>query len=229
MLKRILKYGHWQLGRLVQSLDQDEKKYHEESVNFQKLMVANNENVYGKMYADPQMLRHYLVESRLDFYKQVAKKVESFFLGDKGKASCLDVGCGTGHLLAELRKVGFLGRLVGLDAAATAGEQVRSHNLNLEFYPGYLSSQFWVKQFDLILCTEVLEHCDYPDDIVWDMIRASKTGGMIVITVPDGRKDTWEGHVHFWSPESFKLFISRFQKRADFDYFDNTNFCVLHC
>jgi 2-polyprenyl-3-methyl-5-hydroxy-6-metoxy-1,4-benzoquinol methylase len=229
MFKRILNYCRWQMHRLVQALDRDGRKYHEESVKFQQLMAANNEKVYGQMYADPHLLRHYLVDSRLDFYRQVAQKVATLFHGDKMNAVCVDVGCGTGHLLAELRKTGFTGRLVGLDSAATAGDQVRAHSLGLEFYPGYLSAQPWQKKFDLVLCTEVLEHCDHPADIVRDMLRVVKPGGMIVITVPDGRKDTWEGHIHFWSPESFKLFIESFQKNAVFDYFDNTNFCVMQC
>lgn len=229
MLKRILKYSHWQLTRLVQALDRDTKKYHDDSVQFQKLMAANTERVFEQMYSDPQLLQHYLVDSRLDFYRLVSKKVADLFTGDKSAAACVDVGCGTGHLLAELRKSGFGGRLVGLDSATAAGDQVRSHGANLEFYPGYLSDQPWRKEFDLVLCTEVLEHCDYPAEIVRDMIQATKTGGMIVITVPDGRKDTWEGHIHFWSPESFKLFIESFQINASFDYFEDTNFCMLHC
>ncbi|MBU3590676.1 class I SAM-dependent methyltransferase [Polynucleobacter sp. 78F-HAINBA] len=229
MLKRILKYSHWQLSRLVKALDRDSKKYHDDSVQFQKLMAANTERVFEQMYADPQLLQHYLVKSRLDFYRLVASKVADLFTGDKVGAACVDIGCGTGHLLAELRKSGFGGRLVGLDSATAAGDQVRSHGANLEFYPGYLSDQKWRKEFDLVLCTEVLEHCDYPAEIVREMIQVTKTGGMIAITVPDGRNDTWEGHIHFWSPESFKLFIEGFQINATFDYFENTNFCMLHC
>jgi 2-polyprenyl-3-methyl-5-hydroxy-6-metoxy-1,4-benzoquinol methylase len=229
MLRRIIKYSYWQLSRLVKTLDRDSKKYHDDSVQFQKLMAANTERVFEQMYADPQLLQHYLVSSRLDFYRLVASKVADLFTGDKVSAACVDVGCGTGHLLAELRKSGFEGRLVGLDSATAAGDQVRSHSANLEFYSGYLSDQHWRKEFDLVLCTEVLEHCDYPAEIVRDMIQVTKTGGMIVITVPDGRKDTWEGHIHFWSPESFKLFIESFQINATFDYFEDTNFCMLHC
>jgi 2-polyprenyl-3-methyl-5-hydroxy-6-metoxy-1,4-benzoquinol methylase len=229
MLKRILNFSRWQLERLLKALDRDTMKYHEESVKFQQLMAANNERVFEQMYANPNLLRHYLVDGRLDFYRQVAQKVVSHFSGNKASASCVDVGCGTGHLLVELRKVGFAGRLVGLDSANAAGDHVRTHGLNLEFFPGHLSSQSWQEEFDLVLCTEVLEHCDYPADIVREMIRATKPGGMIVITVPDGRKDTWEGHIHFWSPESFKLFIASFQKKAVFEYFENTNYCVVYC
>ncbi|MEG2336387.1 MAG: hypothetical protein RSC04_01440, partial [Bacteroidales bacterium] len=32
-------------------------------------------------------------------------------------------------------------------------------------------------------------------------------GGTLVISVPDGRKDTYSGHIQFWSPESWAVFI----------------------
>ena len=229
MLTRALKYFHWQLGRLLEALDRDKKKYHEASIKFRQLMAANNKQVFDQMYSDPALLQHYLVESRLDFYRKVVSKIVDHFPGDIRAADCLDVGCGTGHLLSELRGAGFLGRLVGLDSSSAAEERVLSHDLGLEFYAGYLAEQGWHGEFDLILCTEVLEHCDHPADIVLSMIEAVRRGGVIVITVPDGRKDTWEGHIHFWSPESFKLFMEGFHKKVAFDYFDDTNFCVLYC
>lgn len=204
------------------------QKYHEESVKFQRLMAANNEEVYGLMYSNPHLLQHYLVKERLDFYKLVVGKVVNYFPGNIVSASCLDVGCGTGHLLLELRKAGFGGQLVGLDSAITAEACVLGHNARLQFIPGYLSAQNWDSQFDLILCTEVLEHCEYPGDVIQDMLKVIKPKGVIIITVPDGRKDTWEGHIQFWSPESFRLYISQFGM-ATFDYFADTNFCMIHC
>jgi 2-polyprenyl-3-methyl-5-hydroxy-6-metoxy-1,4-benzoquinol methylase len=228
-VKRIFNHVRWRLSLLLKVLNPSKRRHDEDSVKFQRLMAANNEQVFEQMYSDPKLLQHYLVSSRLDFYREVARKVADIFEGEIAKAACVDVGCGTGHLIVELRNLGFAGRLVGLDSAVAAGEQVRAHGVGLEFYPGYLASQAWQHEFDLVLCTEVLEHCDHPSEIVLDMFRVVKPGGQIVITVPDGRKDTWEGHVHFWSPESFKLFINEFQKKAKFDYFDNTNFCVIYC
>lgn len=227
MLTRILKYIHWRFGLFINAMDKEAQCHNEASIKFTQLMTANNKEVFEQMYSDPQLLRHYLVNERLEFYNQVSQKVDANFDGNKRDATCVDVGCGTGHLLLALRKQGFMGRLIGLDTAESAQQQVLGHNADLEFYPGYLSEQGWDNYFDLILCTEVLEHCDDPVNIVQDMLRAIKPNGMIVITVPDGRKDTWDGHIHFWSPESFKLFINSFQKPVNFDYFDNTNLCII--
>jgi hypothetical protein len=40
--------------------------------------------------------------------------------------------------------------------------------------------------------------------------------GVLVVTVPDGRNDTFLGHINFWSPESWKIFIEAQCK--DFKY-----------
>jgi 2-polyprenyl-3-methyl-5-hydroxy-6-metoxy-1,4-benzoquinol methylase len=228
MIARLIKHAKWRWGLVVYFFDRERKRKDRESAEFTKLMSANNKEVFEQMYSSTQMLGHYLVEDRLDFYNKVAGKVSSYFHGNVEKSSCLDVGCGTGHLLVAMRHKGFLGQLVGIDTAEAAKKRVLEHGVNLEFYAGYLSDYGWKSKFDLILCTEVLEHCDYPEDIIKEMIQVAKPGGVIVITVPDGRKDTWEGHVHFWSPESFKIFINSFGMRSEFDYFDNTNFCAIN-
>jgi len=33
--------------------------------------------------------------------------------------------------------------------------------------------------------------------------------GSLLITVPNGRLDTFDGHINFWSPESWEVFIKK--------------------
>ncbi len=226
--RRVSDYARAIFLRLKRRFHPETARFHDESIHLQKLLAKNDEDVFNEMYSRPNLLRHYLVDSRLGFYSSVAVKTASLFPGIKENAACLDVGCGTGHLLFELRKMGFSGRLVGIDAAAAAGDRVQSHGVGIEFQAGYLSEMSWEFGFDLILCTEVLEHCEYPASVIDNMLKILNPGGMIVITVPDGRKDTWEGHIHFWSPESFKLFIDGFGKKVIFDYFEDVNFCAIY-
>lgn len=227
MLARILRAISWRLTRLAEVVDRKDAAFHAGSVRFRDTMTANNEAAFEKMYADPQMLEHYLVAERLEFFGDVASRVDKLDGIDRSKAEVIDVGCGTGHLLLEMRKLGFAGRLVGMDSAHSAEGPVLAHNVGLEFLAGYTSDYAWVDEFDVTLCTEVLEHCEHPDEIVRDMLRAVRPGGWVVITVPDGRKDTWEGHVNFWSPESFKVFLDSFGYPVTYDYFENTNFGAI--
>lgn len=207
------------------------QEYDKQAIACQKMLIENTAEAYGAMYADPDLLRHYLVDERLDFYKIVADRIVRDYQGDIKQASCLDVGCGPGYLLNELRQKGFSGRLVGIDAAGEAVARVKEHNANIEFYEGFLADQEWGPIFDVVICTEVLEHCEYPGTVLEDMLKVTKPSGLLVITVPDGRKDTWDGHINFWSPESFRIFVREYASTdsIDFDYFENTNYCAIHC
>lgn len=55
--------------------------------------------------------------------------------------------------------------------------------------------------FDLILCTEVLEHAEDPDKLVREMNRVLQPGGMALITVPS----MWGEHE---TPYDFRRFTS---------------------
>ena len=33
-------------------------------------------------------------------------------------------------------------------------------------------------------------------------------GGILLVTVPNGRIDTFAGHINFWSPESWDIFVA---------------------
>jgi len=75
------------------------------------------------------------------------------------------------------------------------------------------------EQFDIIFCTEVVEHMVDPKTAVKHMLSCLLPNGMLILSVPDGRQDRTEagkkredgssywGHINFWSPESWHLFL----------------------
>lgn len=75
--------------------------------------------------------------------------------------------------------------------------------------------------FDIVFCMEVLEHMVDPKKSVEKLMSCLKTGGSLVLTVPDGRYDRQEsgnmredgnsywGHIHFWGEESWLLFLQK--------------------
>lgn len=86
--------------------------------------------------------------------------------------------------------------------------------------------------FDLILCTEVLEHLEHPRRALDTILGALPPGGRMVLTVPDGRIDFSRYHINFWSPESWRVFVAdsapgyrlvfdRFQVRETANYQNN--------
>jgi len=61
------------------------------------------------------------------------------------------------------------------------------------------------EKYDLIVCMETLEHLLHPDRAILNLADAAPT---VVLTVPEGRKDSFRGHLNFWSKESFEVLLN---------------------
>jgi SAM-dependent methyltransferase len=79
----------------------------------------------------------------------------------------LDVGCGNQPYRPWLEA--HLGRYVGLDIEPAAGVDVVGHIESLPFDDG---------SFDVVLCTQVLEHTDDPQQAVREIHRVLRSGGV---------------------------------------------------
>ncbi|PWI17846.1 SAM-dependent methyltransferase [Streptomyces sp. Act143] len=66
-------------------------------------------------------------------------------------SSVLDVGCGTGRLLARARAAGHRGRLVGVDPAAAMLVQARRREPRVEWVLGDLRTPLRYGEFDLVV------------------------------------------------------------------------------
>ena len=91
----------------------------------------------------------------------------------------LDVGCG------QMPYRGMLPRqssYVGIDIAA-AGQFGMSRHPDIVAFDGAVIP-FPDATFDYVLCTEVLEHVENPGELIAEMRRVLRPGGLIVATVP---------------------------------------------
>lgn len=123
--------------------------------------------------------------------------------------SIADYGCGTGVLVNKLKSNYPDKDINGFDFSKEKINNCKMHYKNI-------SDSFKVLDvyennaniYDVIIATEVLEHLLYPKKALINLISSlNPSGGRIFLTVPDGREDSFTGHIHFWSPESWKLFI----------------------
>lgn len=97
----------------------------------------------------------------------------------------LDVGCGSGNLLAALSG----NRVVGLDLCDTLLDKAKERAAGLihiqiikggaEFLP------FPDRSFDRIVCSEVLEHVLDPRAVLDEIYRVARPGARVVITIPN--------------------------------------------
>jgi SAM-dependent methyltransferase len=99
------------------------------------------------------------------------------------RPSVLEVGCGSGEVLAELGRRGFGPELVGVEVSKTAAEMARGKPGVTDvavFDGGRLP--FGDGAFTLVLATHVLEHVSDPAALLAEMARVSS--GLVVVEVP---------------------------------------------
>lgn len=110
--------------------------------------------------------------------------------------SVLDAGCGQGALLAEIQSEFPHIRPYGIDLSGSAIALARSRVYGGEFRTLDLATEFLENKFDLVICSEVLEHIQ--DDVAAIRHLAAMTRKYLVVTAPHGRMRPSEvvmGHV----------------------------------
>jgi len=105
-----------------------------------------------------------------------------------GVLDILDVGCGTGeHLTAPLAARGY--RVVGVDVHAASIEAARSRRVipGLSFELGDVADVRGTgRQFDVVICSEVLEHVDDPREFLTAVRPLVRSSGALILTTPNG-------------------------------------------
>lgn len=92
----------------------------------------------------------------------------------------LDVGCGSGKFLLELKQLGWQ-----TDGADTVLAQSRKRGLTIKQADLQTQSLPFPKNyFDLVVCLDTLEHMRDDKRLVKEMAQVTKTKGIIIISVP---------------------------------------------
>lgn len=105
------------------------------------------------------------------------------------KDKVIDIGCGEGFLLKEVKNVA---ELVGTDISKTAlnrakeiltsRPEIKLVKADAQRMP--ISDDY----FDVILCSEMLEHVPYPKIVLKEFYRILKNNGSFVISIPNEKK-----------------------------------------
>lgn len=133
----------------------------------------------------------------------------------------LDAGCGEGFSLKRVSSYGIGGKFEGVDYSSQAirlGKKLFPH-LILKRASIY-KLPYKNSSFDLVLCTEVLEHLKNPFMALQEILRVSKK--YVIVSVPNepffmlsnflrGKNITKlgndPGHINHWTIISFQKFI----------------------
>ncbi len=151
-----------------------------------------------------------------NFYKSLISTVQ-----DLKVDSVLDVGCGEGFTLQKLYENKIGRKLEGIDYQQIAIELGKKLHPNLVLKQGDIYKlPYKDNSFDLIICTEVLEHLKDPKQALKEISRASKK--YLVLSVPNepffmmanflrGKNIARLGndieHVQNWTSKGFQRFV----------------------
>lgn len=117
---------------------------------------------------------------------------------DKNAIRILDVGCGAGELLTiPLGNIGV--EILGIDIHPLSISHARERNThnNVKFECKNIDQLSAKPSYDVIICSEVLEHVPEPQDLLFAMKKRLKEDGICVVTIPNGYGPK-EMEIRFW-------------------------------
>ena len=170
-------------------------------------------------WSNPERAKTYLTPKRIAAYHDLLAACERHGVSWDGR-SVGEVGSGTGYLLRLIHRRAPSARLSGFDTYREITALARHLCPECEFFERDLFDLDGVT-FDVVVCMEVLEHLVDPEDALARLLRMVAPGGSLVLTVPNGRTDSFEalepypngkgywGHINFWSPESWRIWIGK--------------------
>lgn len=170
---------------------------------------ANTRSNWNTLFSNKKYLKEYSTADRIDSYKETIELCEKEGVTfTEGKA--IDVGCGTGHFLSVLKKKHPAILVTGTDFSEESIAVSKQVNEAGEFFvmDVFNIPTEQLNKYDFVICSEVLEHLLYPETALKNILQLAKHNGYIILTVPNGRIDTYGGHINFWSPESWQSFIN---------------------
>jgi 2-polyprenyl-3-methyl-5-hydroxy-6-metoxy-1,4-benzoquinol methylase len=123
--------------------------------------------------------------------------------------SLLDIGCGDGRFLYEIRKAYGDIELSGIDYSKKALSLAKQMNPELEFKQRDILVSPLKSQWDVITLLEVIEHI--PPQLLPDFIKAAsgmlRPGGTLIITVPHLNEKLISKHYQHFDPKKIRALL----------------------
>jgi 2-polyprenyl-3-methyl-5-hydroxy-6-metoxy-1,4-benzoquinol methylase len=165
----------------------------------------NEVDAMNRLWSTKELSNRFLSKEVLKRFQETLNILKEHHIDLSGR-SVMDVGCGNGMLLKFLSENYPVSAQAGMEYAEAAIEVARELNPVPEYIVHDINEPYGV-QYDAVISTEVIEHILHPARAVQNLLAMVKDKGILLITVPNGRNDTFAGHINFWSPESWDVFI----------------------
>jgi SAM-dependent methyltransferase len=111
-------------------------------------------------------------------------------LGPPPAAELLDAGCGSGRNMVDLAA---FGHVTGVDPADYSVERARERGVGTVVQAGLEALPLEDASFDVVTCLDVIEHLDDDVGALRELVRVTRPGGSLVVTVPAYPR-LWSSH-----------------------------------
>jgi len=185
-------------------------------------LYSKGGNIYNKYTSENPIVKFMM--------KKFFKRVDSIL--DSVKISrVLDAGCGEGYLAQHIKDYSNELYVEGVDLSAEIIEVARKLHPQIKFSVGSVYHlPYFDNSFDLVVCSEVLEHLEYPEKALEELKRVSKR--YCIITVP--HEPFWRianimrlsyldklgntpGHIQHFNKKTLKKLLGKYFKEVEIE------------
>jgi len=138
----------------------------------------------------------------------------------------LDIGCGAGNFLVNVKKLGY--DVYGIDPSPIAVRVAKDQGLK-NVYQGILEAgQFEKSFFDIITMFHVFEHIINPRDTISEIKKILKPDGLLIISVPNFSSLGSKIFGKYWAGLSFPLHYFHYHKKYLSLLLESYNFSLVN-
>ena len=145
------------------------------------------ENIYKRFHKKSKVPKKIITESNFTYF-YIIQIINKYLRKEKNLLKVLDVGCGVGSLSLYLVKRGL--KVDGIDISKKAIQLCKEYakQKNLDENVRFLVSGFYNLKtkdcYDLIICSEVLEHLENDSKALLKLKTLLTKDGILIITTP---------------------------------------------
>lgn len=180
--------------------------------------MQSNEHLYmpedhmDALYRSENKLVRHVFQKKLETIGQLIPNVPGLTI--------LDAGCGEGHLIEVLERIAPDHACVGIDATPIALSKAKIRCPKAVFHEADLRQMpFEDGTFDIVVCTDVIEHVPETEQALLEFRRVLKNGGRLILTFPNewnwtlgrlllGRRPVRvPDHVHAFTPKKIRRLV----------------------
>lgn len=150
-------------------------------------MIWNGEDMKQEHSDNPLQYSIYNNLLQLKRLKLIIEQVRSYSQQrHSNELKILEIGCGIGAISIPLSSLGHKVTGVDIDSKSISVCNKSNQFPGAKYMVGDAEILDLQEKFDIVVCTEVLEHCPHPEKVAQTIKRHIAKGGIGIVSVPNG-------------------------------------------